>query len=148
MHKNLIWLSFLAFVFLMMLWFTAIALYAFYSYHQLKVQTTVSSIDWDIQQRSEDAYFFIAHYQFLFQGHTYSGTTSFPNDIYLNRWTAEQDLKAGRGKQWKVWFDPSYPNHSSLEHHFPVKQIFSAVCLCGLFLYFLWLGFYVSRFKT
>lgn len=148
MHKNILWQAFLAIVCIAVLWYTFIALYSYYSYSRLKTQSAISSITWDVEEKSEENYFLKAHYSFNFKDHSYSGSTAFTDEPYRNRWAAEQDVKGFSNKNGKVWFDPENPNHSSLQKHFPLKECISAAFLWGLLLYFLWLGFYVTRFKT
>lgn len=148
MHKNVVWQAFLAIVFAVTLWHSVVALYSYYSYSQLKVQTRLTAINWEIEEESEEYYLLKAVYRFQFKGNSYPGNTAWADEPYRNRWAAEQAAKEFSEQKWKVWFNPNDPHHSSLQKKFPFKQCISAIFLWGLLLYFLWLGFYVTRFKS
>ena len=148
MHKNLIWQAFLLVILAASLWYSAIAVYKYYNYSHLEAKTAVSSIDWEIEEQSEEKYLIKGNYSFEFKGHSFSGTSDMTDMNYWNRWAAEQGVKEHSQKKWNVWFDPHDPHHSSLQKNFPIKECITAVFLWGLLLYFLWLGFYVARFKT
>jgi hypothetical protein len=148
MHKNYLWQAFIAVVFATTLWYTAVAIYSYYSYSHLKAQTTPSAMDWDIEEKSDEDYVVKAIYRFEFQNKSYPGNTSFTDTPYRNHWAAEQAAKEISKKDWKIWFDPQNPHHSSLQKEFPFKECISAAFLWGLVLYFLWLGFYVAKFKN
>lgn len=147
MHKNIIWQTFLVIVFACTLWYTVIAGYAYYQYSHLTAHTKPSSVDWEITELSEDSYTLTASYRFDFKGKSYPGTSTLTDISERNRWSAEQTVKEYAAKDWRVWFDHHNPNHSSLQKSFPLKKCLSAIFLWGLFLYFLWLGFYVKKFN-
>lgn len=148
MHKNYLWQAFLTVIVAATLWYTISAIYAYYSYSHLKAQTSLSALDWEIIHESDEDFPVKAVYTFEFKDKSYPGSTTFTDIPYRNQWAAEQAIKDLSGRQWKVWFDPHNPHHSSLEKSFPFKEIISAIFLWGLILYFLWLGFYVAKFKT
>lgn len=148
MHKNTIWQAFIAVIFATTLWYSIVAIYSYYSYVHLKVQTSPSAMDWDIVEKSDEDYVAQSIYRFEFKGKSYPGTTSFTDTPYRNQWAAEQAAREFSKKQWKIWFDPQNPHHSSLQKNFPLKECISALFLWGLVLYFLWLGFYVAKFKN
>ena len=56
MHKNLIWQAFLLVILAASLWYSAIALYRYYNYSHLEAKTPVSSIDWEIEEQSEEKF--------------------------------------------------------------------------------------------
>ena len=148
MHKNIFWQAFLVIVFASTLWYSGIALYDYYSYSQLKVQTSPSNIEWSIEEVKDEYFVAKGNYHFNFKGNSYTGTSALTDDAYRNRWAAEQGLKELSTLKPKIWFDPQNPQHSSLQKKFPLKECISAIFLWGLTFYFLWLGFYVSRFKS
>lgn len=148
MHKNLFWQAFLVVVFSVALWHTGIALYSYYHYAHLKAKIAVTSIDWQIEEKSDENYFLKAFYQYDFRGKSFSGNTVFSEDAYRNHWAAEQAIKEFSSENWKVWFDPQDPAYSSLQKKFPFKEWVSAAILWALTLYFLWLGYYITRFKN
>lgn len=148
MHKNYLWQAFLTVVVAATLWYTLSAIYAYYSYSHLKAQASPSTLDWEIVQKSDEDYPVKASYTFEFNNKSYPGSTTFTDTPYRNHWSAEQAVKELSQRKWKIWYDPQNPHHSSLEKKFPFKAVISAVFLCGLILYFLWLGFYVAKFKS
>lgn len=148
MHKNLVWQAFLFVIFAATLWYTISALYSYYSYSHLNSQTSPSTINWEVVEKSEENYFLKTSYSFNYKGNLYRGSTTWSQDTYRNQWAAEQGLKESSSQQWKVWFDNLDPHHSSLQKNFPLKECISAAFLWGLSLYFLWIGFYVAKFKN
>jgi len=147
MHKNVVWQAFLTLISAIALWYTIAALYSYYSYSHLKIQIPASHVEWHIIEKSEEHYLLEASYEIEFKTKFYAGSTRFADEPYRNQWAAEQAIKEYRGKKWKVWFDPQNPQYSSLQKNFPLKESVSAIFLWGLILYFLWLGFYVKKFK-
>ena len=148
MHKNLWWQAFLIAVFLIVLWYSGTALYRTYNYSRLTAKTTPTSIKWDVLELSDDEFVMEGNYTFEVKGKTFEGNTPLKNSIYKNRWAVEEDLPKMDKVKWGVWYNPSNPDYSSLQKKFPVKECLSAVFMWVLFLYFLWLGFYVSKFRT
>jgi len=149
MHKNIFWQAFLAILFCANIGYSGMALYHYYSYQRLTNQTfVISSMNWNVIQHAEDDFTLEAKYKFPIHEKTYEGTTAWPKEHYLNQWAAEERTKHTPSGKWKVWYDQSNPNHSSLEKQFPYKESISAAILWALFLYFLWLGYYVTKYKT
>lgn len=148
MHKNMVRRCFLALVFASALWYTGMAWYAYYHYSHLNASTKASAVSWEVEEKSEDHHVLKATYQYEVKGHSYSGTFTFQEEPYRNRWSAEQSIKESPARELNVWFDSEDPSYSSLEKSFPFKEYVSTIFLWGLFLYFLWLGFYVSRFRN
>lgn len=148
MHKNYVWQAFLIVVFAATLWYTIVAIYSYYSYSYLKATTNPTKIDWEIVQESDEDYLTKALYHYDFKDKSYVGSTIFKHTPYRNHWAAEQAIKEFSSRQWTIWFDPFNPHKSSLEKNFPFKEVISAIFLWGLVLYFLWLGFYVAKFKS
>lgn len=148
MHNNLLYRAFLIGVLLTALWYTGTALYHYYTFSTLTAQTRPISMEWTIHEVAEDEFYLEASYSFLANQTTFQGKTSWPRIFYRNRWAAQQDEKFMEKQHQIVWFNANNPNHSSLQKNFPYKECISAAFLWGLFLYFLWLGFYVTKFKT
>ena len=148
MNKNFVWLGFLGIVALTTLWYSGIAAYRYYHYSTLNTSTPASTVTWTINAHSENAYTLTGSYHFEAQGKAYTGATEFSNQISINRYAAEQSSREHAAQRWKVWFNSANPEHSSLQKRFPFKECTYAIVLWGLLLYFLWLGYYVERFKT
>lgn len=148
MHKNFIWQAFLLIIFLTTLWYTVVAGFRYYAYVRLTQQTALEDIEWHIEEVSEEDYVLTANYKFKIDSQSFSGSTSWTKMPYRNRYSADRAKEERAAQEWRVWFDPSSPEHSSLQKDFPLKESVSATFLWGLLLYFLWLGFYVARFRA
>jgi hypothetical protein len=148
MHKNIFWQAFLIVIFLIVLWYTGVALYRYYTYSRLTSFTQAIQIEWTVRERASDEYVLEASYLFEANGTSQKGKMDLKHEIYRNRWAAEQMIPQYTKRNWTVWYDPSQPNHSSLQKSFPLKESISAGFLWILFFYFLWLGFYVAKYKT
>lgn len=148
MHKNPLWQAFLFVIIVIALWYTITAIYLYFSYAHLKTQTTTSSIQWETEEHAEDSVVMAANYTFEYKGKSYPGRTSLEETPYRSQWAAEEAIKELAHSNRKVWFDPENPNRSSLQKKFPFKESIYAAFLWGIILYFLWLGFYVARFKN
>lgn len=147
MHSNLFYRAFLLMIFLVALWYTVIAAYRYHSYFKLTDQVRVNSIEWDVKEVADDEFYLEARYTFVVKDRSFSGKTSWPTEFYRNRWAAEKDQPYFTKQYRVVWYDQNNPDHSSLQKKFPFKECISAIFLWALLLYFLWLGYYVTKFK-
>jgi hypothetical protein len=147
MPKSTLWQAFLIVVGCIALWYTVMAGYRYYNYARLTAQTSPLSVDWNVVEISEESFIPQATYTFKVEKEVFSGETTWTGQTYLNRWGAEQSLSEFSSQERKVWYDASDPHHSSLQKKFPFKESISAGVLWALWLYFLWLSYYVSRFK-
>lgn len=127
--------------------YTAVALYRYYNYSILTAKTEATSTKWTIQEKADDEFLLVSHYQFDVNGKIVVGETVFKDEVYRNSWAAEQDIAKYTLRKWDVWYSPRNPDDSTLQKNFPLKEVLSAGFLWCLLLYFLWLGYYVSRFK-
>jgi hypothetical protein len=147
MHKNYVWLGFLAMIVGAVGWLTIKALYLFYLYYSLNAEGPVENLKWSVEQLSEDRFALKADYIFPVKDQKYTGSTLFNNDIFWNPWTADEALKVYAQKSWTVWYSSSAPQYSSLQKNFPIKEWASAGILWVLLLYFFGLGYYVANKK-
>lgn len=159
MHKNPVWLFFLAFLSLIVLTFTGTTAYKAYPYFRLDAQTTTSNIMWsplkiekwslsDLMGWEEELFALKGTYEFKNKGRLYEGFTVLDTPLFRNQWAAEQELLSMRSKPVTVWYDSSYPAYSSLQKTFPFKECLSTALLLGVLLYFIWLGFSVGRYTS
>lgn len=148
MHSNLLFRAFLICVFLITIWYTITAIYRYHNYSSLSGQTRPLSMQFSVKEVAEDEFYLEASYTFQANGRSFTGKSDWPRMPYLNRWAAEKDEPYIEKTHQTVWFDPQNPKNSSLQNNFPFKECISAIFLWGLFLYFVWLGFYVTKFKT
>jgi len=145
MYKNRFWLLFLAFIALSTLWYTGIAAYRYYNYSRLETKAVPSSISWRVAEHGSDSYTLVADYQFPANGKSFTGTTDFSSDVYLNAATAQKYIPENAALPWKVWYDKNNPEYSTLEKNYPFKEYIYAIILWGILLYFIWLGFYIAK---
>jgi hypothetical protein len=148
MHKNLLWQAFLVVVLITTLVYSGIAAYRYFNYSRLTAFAQASTLKWNIQELTDEEFIIEGDYTFGVNNKTYRGKTSWPREPYRNDYAAEKAIEEFSSQNWKIWYDPSNPDHSSLQKKFPLKESISAAFLWALFLYFLWLGYYVNKFKT
>jgi len=148
MHSNLIWRAFLCVLFMITLWYSGVAVYRYYSYIRLDEQTFASSVEWRVKELAGDEYILAAAYSYQVDHEPYSGHYDWVDDIYRNEYAAEQQLQEFSSQKWRVWVDSNSPSYSSLQKNIPFKECISAMVLWGILLYFLWLGYYIAKFKT
>lgn len=147
MHKNFIWQSFLLVVLLTTLWYTGKAAYKYYGYARLTQKAIATDMKWSIQELSDEDYILESQYTFKVGDHLFQGMTSFANTPYRNQYSATKAKAEMSAQKWIVWYDASNPHNSSLQKDFPLKECVYAILLWGLMLYFLWISFYVAKFK-
>lgn len=148
MHKNRFWLAFLIAIALVVAWYCGVALYKLYRYSKLTAQVSADSIQWGVKSLSDEQYIVKANYTFNVEGKEYRGETNFKDEVFMNAWAVEQTLPKYAQKVWKVWYQPGNFHHSTLQKKFPAKECYSAGAMLLLLLYFIWLGFYVTRYQV
>jgi hypothetical protein len=147
MYKNISWLSLLCVVGLVAFWFSAKAGYQIYHYCALNNKVKVQVTDFSVEQ-IKDHYAVRVGYKFVVENRKYRRKEVLRRHIYKSSWMAQsviKDLK--RQKAWLVWYNKSDIKHATFNKIFPMKVFLYGVVILGLFLYFLILGRYVSRFK-
>ncbi len=145
MHKNLVWLGFLAMVFGAVIWVTIKAIYMFYLYTSLNATVSAENLNWSIEQLSDERFAMKAHYIYEVEERAFNGETVFKNDIYRNPLAAEDALKVYSQKDWTAWYSVRNPQYSSLQKNFPLKEFLSATVLWIIMLYFFGLGYYAAQ---
>ena len=131
-----------------MAWYCGVALFRIYRYTQLKAQAPASNVHWGTQALSGDQYLIKATYAFTVDGKTYPGESVFEDEIFMNKWAAEQTIPKYSYQTWNVWHQPDNFVHSTLQKKFPSKECYSAGAMFVLLIYFVSLGFYVTRTKA
>ncbi len=146
MHNNPFFLALLGTIALALLWFTGVAGYRYYQYITLSEKTPATTISWSIKEYARDAFGVHADYSFVVANQPVQGEYTF-KETYLNAWAAEQQMQKYSARKWNIWYQPGHVHHSALQKKFPTKECASAMVLGGLLLYFLWLGFYVNKYR-
>lgn len=145
MHKNQIWLAFLATVALAAIWFTANLAFVSWNYYNLKESTNADSIEYSIERISSEKYLLKGDYTYTHDGKNYSSSSILSEPVWRNSWSAKEALEYFPKKEKSLWFDPKNPHESALEKKFPYKEGIYAALVWGILIYFIWLGYYVNR---
>lgn len=148
MHKNQIWLAFLAAIALITLWFSGMTGYELYNYLSLSSKVLPLEVNWSVTEKSTDHYVLLASYKFKDKDVEYAGVTEIEHIPFKKANTAEQMIPQYMQKKWIVWYASFNPERSSILKFFPLKSCLYTAILWGLLFYFIWLGFYVGRFKS
>jgi hypothetical protein len=146
MHGHPLWLTFLAALALGVFWYSGNAGWKYYRYYSLTASTRPTQLSWQIGEVSDEEYPLIGSYTYIDPATGDSKAGSWSDRPFRNRWAAEQALPDYGSKEWLVWFSPN-SQYSSLQKSFPIKECISAAVLWLLLLYFIWLGFYVTRYR-
>jgi hypothetical protein len=143
MHRNPIWISFLAILALSISMYTGSTCLQIYDYSRLNVPVLADRVKWSIKSEASDSFVPHAEYTFTYDGHAYEGQTLFSTH-YLNNWATLEAIQK-MDKTAPIWINPSNPSHSTLQKQFPLKATFYTALLWGLLTYFLLLGRYVAK---
>ncbi len=145
MHKNQIWLAFLATITLIVLWFSVITGYKIYTFYALTGQTPATQTEWNIVKQPNERFLLHATFSYQVKDRDYNGETTLKHLPFRNRWAAEQTLPEYTQKKWVVWFAPKNPEFSTIRKSFPLKELTYAGVMWTLLIYFIWLGYYVGK---
>lgn len=127
------------------LWFSGIAAMGFWTFSRLDAKGSAKILHWEIQQASASCFVIVADYCYEVKGKSYVGKTFFESPRFLNRFTAENYVKAIESKRWDAWYSKTSPHFSSLEKEFPQKQCLQALLTVGVFAYFYFSRSMLSR---
>jgi hypothetical protein len=131
------------------LWFGGKGFLEFWKYARLKEHTRASIIEWDVVEGKSSQSYLVAKYSYEVQGKKYEDRCRLISPIFLNKLSAETELKTWSGWQWSAWYDPSAPQFSSLQKIFPYRQVTYGAISLGVLLYFvLFFGFQPQNFSS
>jgi hypothetical protein len=147
MHKNKVWLVFFAISCAITLVYNVIAVYKFYAYSRLTETVNAAQVNMQVLELSSDKYSIQADYTYFVADHSYDSSGIISNRFFVNRYAADQALTELSNKPTLIWYSPVKPNFSALHHDFPYRDIFYAIALIALQLYFTWIGIRVGRIK-
>ncbi len=119
------------------LWFLGSAAWDLWTYTRAGSKAEAHIEKWDVEEMGSSAFAISASYYFEAKGKKFQGKTLFKEPRYLNRLSAEGDLKKWEAQRWEAWYDPASPGFSTLQKLFPYKRIWHALLTLGVFLYFL-----------
>lgn len=147
MHQNKWWKIWLVVLALVTAWYICKGTYVFYQYTTLNAQTKTAEFTLAVEEVSSEKFLFKASYSFIWRGQRYVGEEVLSQPVYRNTTAAINAIPAQQSVPRKVWFSTSNPQHSTLQIAFPLKECLTAFVICGLFLYFLGLGYYVKKLE-
>jgi len=110
-----------------------------WGYMRLEKKSIATVEKWRIIEKSSSQFALRASYTFNAQGKAYRGKTTFSKPYHLNRISAEKQIKIYANQQWAVWYQPTQPKNSSIEHIFPFKKCLYSLTVLGIFFYFVYL---------
>ncbi|NGX38342.1 MAG: hypothetical protein K1000chlam2_01515 [Chlamydiae bacterium] len=125
------------------LWRCSVAGWDLWQYERLGPEVPASVTSWEMLPKGSQ-YALRATYSYEYGGKSWTGKTQLRKPYYLNRASAEGEIQKMSGMPWVVWVDADHPKCSSLEKHFPLRELFYAVCLLGIFLYFVYLKIHLE----
>jgi hypothetical protein len=130
------------------LWFSGVAAVGFWTFARLDAKAAAQVSNWEIINVSSSCFALAANYRYEVQGKSHAGKTLFESPRFLNRFAAENYLKAAQTKSWETWYSSGNPAFCSLEKEFPQKQCLHALLTVGVFAYFYFCRSTLLRFVS
>lgn len=143
MHKNKIWFIFLSLLFFAIILYTIYGVSKFLDYASFVGKTKPNKIELFPENDFFGRYSIKGKYSFIFENKVYSGEDIIDSN-FQNSYAVEK-AKDQYINQIVVWFNPENPTHSALHKKFPLKEGIYLLILWGIGIYFIWLGFRVSK---
>lgn len=143
---NKYWLAFLGVLGICSFGYTGITFYRLYNYLILSAQAPARDFVWSTQEIGSENFAIRVEYTFDSKGKSVRTQSLFQPEKMINPWAAEQVIKKYQNRKMAIWYNPSHPNHSTLQKKFPIKECISTFLLWALLLYFVGLGYYVKQY--
>lgn len=144
MYKNPYWLTLISFMILCAALYSGYSLYKMYMYSRLSQQVHVNAINWSIEEINDEKFIPKANFQFFYDNKEYSSEILW-DESYPNALVANDVVNKLSSYSWRVWIDPSNPEHSALQKKFPYKDAISSIILWMIIVYFFCLGYNVKN---
>ena len=141
MHRNPLWIAFLAIIWILALAMNWRAASKYWDYQSISQKTSAIEVQWSLPTDS----YLQADYTYIVDGQPYSSQGPISTEPYLNRWAAERGLEEVRTLSLDVWYSQEDPAHSTLIRVFPTRELVYGLFSLLLAIYFLGLGIYVRR---
>lgn len=133
---------FLCIIALSVLGYTFYTISSYREFYQLDEKTPLENITWDIYSKNEETHLFKTSYSYTFQGNHYTGDYLFKKPVFINVLGAKHALEEFSQGYKEAWVSSQHPDRSSLEKHYPLKELVSTAVLWAIFVYFLLLPKY------
>ncbi len=114
---------------------------------QLSTEIPAQVIHWDLVPK-RSTFALKATYSYTHRGKNFTGTNFLPKPYHLNRRSAEMEIEKMEGMKWTAWINDHHPAYSTLYNSFPFRKACYAVCLLGIFLYFVYLKFHLELLSS
>jgi len=124
------------------LWRGTTAGIALWDYLRLGPQVPLQRVEFQVIPKGSK-YRIGACYVYLYQNKEFAGKMLFSR-VYLNERSAELGIEELSARTKAVWIDADAPKVSSLQKKFPLRSVFYAACLLGVFLYFCYLKIHLE----
>jgi hypothetical protein len=121
------------------LWFCAKSGYGAWNYLHLNALTSAQIEQWSVEDSGSYARI-AASYSYEVEGKRYTGKTIFKEPEFLNRLSAENQLKSWEQHHYQAWYSSFFPGSSSLQKIFPYKSTVYALISVGVAIFF-WIMF-------
>jgi len=146
MHRNVFWYVFLFFLGVVVLWYGFSAGSRLYDYAVMTEPAEASALSWSIKKLGAEKFVPEVRYRFFVNGASFQGYTVIDSVSYRNSFAASEEVRRLQNRRHNVYYAKKNPSISALDPSFPLTAVLSAISLVGLYLYFIWLGFYVKSF--
>lgn len=147
MHRNRYWIVLLFFIAAVTFWYCFDAGYKLVNHLSLTRTVQADDVKWSVEEIGSERYVVKGAYAFYVDGKSQEGVSVLETPVFRSENAVLNQINEFERQKWTVSYSPSSFKHSTLFPNFPVKEIFYALFLCGLLMYFIWLGFYVTRFS-
>jgi hypothetical protein len=145
-HFYRLWVTLLVLSGVIALWFLGNAVTGIWNYAFLKGKASAEVSQWQVRELSSSRFVLEANYEYTVNGVGYKGHTVFQTPQFLNRFSAENYIAGLHAKRWKAWYIESNPSYSSMEREFPKKSCLQALLTIGVFAYFYFSRYKISKF--
>ncbi len=117
----------------------------FFSQGAYNRQTVAKIQEFKIIKIGADRFGVEALYSYKVDGQKYDSFYTFQKPLFLNEFSASDNLKYWDMKEMKVWYKAKKPSQSILQKVFPLKELVYLVVIVSLNLYFFFLRRFTSK---
>ena len=117
-------------------WFAGKAFFDLFQYSLLNASTEAKIHKWEVNEIGSSTFGVVAHYAYRIGDQRYESRSMLKEPYFLNKISAENEIKKFSTRTWKVWYNKRDPGRSSLQKIFPFKKLFYSLLALGVFIYF------------
>ncbi|HSW86818.1 MAG TPA: hypothetical protein VLG49_04885 [Rhabdochlamydiaceae bacterium] len=112
------------------------ALRELYPYVRLDAQMQAQALEWGILEKGPSKFAISAVYTYQAGNQTYRSDGVLKGPYFLNRLSAEAEIKKLNTQSRQIWYHSKQPGFSRLEKSFPYKSLFNSLVTVGICIYF------------